>query len=99
MAVARRGPAAGLVAHSDRGSQYASDHYRSELGRLGMTCSTSGVGQRWDDAVVEGTFRQIKRELVHHERDATRASIFEYVEVFYHRVRRHSNVGYVSPDE
>ena len=103
MAVARRGPAAGLVAHSDRGSQYASDHYRSELIRLGMVCSMSGVGQCWDNAVVESTFGQIKRELVHHERYATRdearASIFEYVEVFYNRVRRHSTLGYVSPDE
>ena len=103
MAVSRRGPAAGLVAHSDRGSQYASDHYRSELGRLGMVCSMSGVGQCWDNAVVESTFGQIKRELVHHERYATReearASIFEYVEVFYNRVRRHSTLGYVSPAE
>ncbi len=103
MAVARRGTAAGLVAHSDRGSQYASGHYRSELSRRGMACSMSGVGQCWDNAVVESTFGQIKRELVHHERYATRdearASIFEYVEVFYNRVRRHSTLGYVSPAE
>ena len=103
MAVARRNPAAGLVAHSDRGSQYASDHYRTELGRLGATCSMSGVGQCWDNAVVESTFGQLKRELVHHERYATRdearASLFEYVEVFYNRVRRHSTLGYVSPAE
>ena len=103
MAVSRRGPAAGLVAHSDRGSQYASDHDRSELSRLGATCSVSGVGQCRDNAVVESTFGRIKRELVHHERYATRdearASIFEYVEVFYNRVRRHSTLGYVSPAE
>ena len=103
MAVARRGPAAGLVAHSDRGSQYASDHDRSELSRLGMTCSTSGVGQCWDNAAVESTFAQVKRELVHHERYATRAearaSLFESVEVFDNRVRRHSTLGYVSPAE
>ena len=102
-AVARRRPRPGLVAHSDRGSQYASDHYRSELGRLGATCSMSGVGQCWDNAVVESTSGQIKRELVHHERYATRdearASIFDYVEVFYNRVRRHSTLGYVSPAE
>ena len=72
MAVARRGPAAGLVAHSDRGSQYASDHDRTELSRLGATCSMSGVGQCRDNAVVESTFGRIKRELVHHERYATR---------------------------
>ncbi len=103
MAVARRGPAAGLVAHSDRGSQYASDQYRSELIRLGMVCRMSGVGQCWDNAVVESTFGQIERELVHHGRYATRdearASIFESVEVFYNRVPRHSTLGYVSPDE
>ena len=97
------GVAASLVAHSDRGSQYASDHDRSELSRLGATCSTSGVGQCRDDAVVESTFGQIKRELVHHERYATRdearASIFESVEVFDNRVRRHSTLGSVSPAE
>ena len=103
VAVARRRPRPGLVAHSDRGSQYASDHDRSELSRSGMTCSTSGVGQCWDDAVVESTFGSLKRELVHHERYATRAearaSLFEYVEVFYNRVRRHSTLGYVAPAE
>jgi len=103
MAVARRGPAAGLVAHSDRGSQYASEHYRRVLSAEGMTCSMSGVGQCWDNAVVESTFGSLKRELVHHEsyatREEARASIFEYVEVFYNRVRRHSTLGYVSPAE
>ncbi len=103
MAVSRRGSAAGVVAHSDRGSQYASGHYQRALGAEGMTCSMSGVGQCWDNAVVESTFGQLKRELVHHEtyatRDEARASIFEYVEVFYNRVRRHSTLGYISPDE
>ena len=103
MAVSRRGPAAGVLAHSDRGSQYASDHYQRVLGAAGMTCSMSGVGQCWDNAVAESTFGQIKRELVHHEtyatRDEARASIFEYIEVFYNRVRRHSTLGYISPDE
>ena len=103
MAVRRRGPAAGLVAHSDRGGQYASDHDRSELRRLGMRCSMSGVGPCWDNAVVESTFGQRKRELVHHEtyatREEARASLFEYVEVFYNRVRRHSTLGSVSPAE
>ena len=101
MAVARRGSRPGLVAHSDRGSQYASDHYRSELGRRGMVCSMSGVGQRWDNALVKSTFAQVKRELVHHEtyatREEARASLFDYIEVFYNRVRRHSTLGYVSP--
>ena len=91
----------GLVAHSDRGSQYAGDHDRAELARRGMVCSTSGVGQCWDNAVVESTFGQIKRELVHREdyatRDEARASLFEYIEVFYNRERRHSALGYVAP--
>ena len=68
-----------------------------------MTCGMSGVGQCWDDAVVEGTFGSLKRELVRHERYATRAearaSLFEYVEVFDNRVRRHSTLGYVAPAE
>ena len=103
MAVSGRNPAAGLVAHSDRGSQYASEHYRRRLSEGRITGSMSGVGQCWDNAVVESTFGQIKRELVHHEtyatRDEARASIFEYVEVFYNRVRRHSTLGYVAPAE
>ena len=63
----------------------------------------SGVGQCWDNAVVESTFGSLKRELVHHEsyatREEARASVFEYVEVFYNRVRRHSTLGDVSPVE
>lgn len=103
LAVSRRRPPTGLVAHSDRGSQYASDHYQTELRRRGLVCSMSGVGQCWDNAVVESTFGSLKRELVHHEsyatRDEARASVFEYIEVFYNRVRRHSTLGYVSPAE
>ena len=103
MAVSRRGPGAGLVTHSDRGSQYASDHYQAELRRRGMVCSMSGVGQCWDNAVVESTFGRLKRELVHHEtyatRERARARVFEYIEVFYNRVRRHSTLGDVAPEE
>ena len=103
MAVSRRGPGAGLVAHSDRGSQYASDHFQSELRRHQMVGSMSGVGQCWDNAVIESTFGRMKVELVHHEsyatRDEAKASIFEYVEVFYNRGRRHSTLGYLTPDE
>jgi putative transposase len=103
MAVRRRLPGDGLVAHSDRGSQYASDHYRRVLGRHGITCSMSRVAQCWDNAPVESFFASLKRELVHDERYTTReqarASIFEYVEAFYNRVRRHSSLGYLSPVE
>jgi putative transposase len=103
MAVRRRLPGAGLVAHSDRGGQYASDHYRSLLRRHGITCSMSRAAQCWDNAPVESLFASLKRELVHDERytsrDQARASIFEYVEAFYNRVRLHSSLGYVSPAE
>jgi putative transposase len=103
MAVRRRLPGDGLVAHSDRGSQYASDHYQRVLGRHGITCSMSRVAQCWDNAPVESFFASLKRELVHDERytsrEQARASIFEYVEAFYNRVRRHSSLGYVSPEE
>jgi transposase InsO family protein len=103
MAIRRRLPGEGLVAHSDRGSQYASEHYRGLLGRHGITCSMSGVAQCWDNAPVESFFATLKRELVHDARYATRAqaaaSIFEYVEAFYNRVRRHSSLGYQSPTE
>jgi transposase InsO family protein len=103
VAVARRRPRPGLVAHSDRGSQSAGDHDRSELSRLGLACRTSGVGQCRDNAVAESTFGRLKREVVRHERYATRAearaSLFESVEVFDDRVRRHSTLGSVAPAE
>ena len=103
MAVSRRGQVAGVIAHSDRGSQYASDHFQSELSRHQMVGSMSGVGQCWDNAVVESTFGRMKVELVHHARYATRdeakASLFESIEVFYNRVRRHSTLEYLTPDE
>jgi transposase InsO family protein len=103
MAVRRRLPEPGLLAHSDRGSQYASDHYQRLLGRHGIACSMSGVAQCWDNAPVESFFASLKRELVHHEKYTTRAearaSIFEYIESFYNRVRRHSSLGYLSPEQ
>jgi transposase InsO family protein len=103
MALDRRRPGTGLLAHSDRGSQYASEHYQGVLARQGITCSMSGVAQCWDNAPVESFFATLKRELVHDEkyttREAAKASIFEYVEVFYNRVRRHSSLGFVSPAE
>jgi len=103
MAVRRRVPGEGLLAHSDRGSQYASDHYQRLLGKHGITCSMSGVAQCWDNAPVESFFASLKRELVHHERYTTReeakASIFEYIEAFYNRARLHSSLGYLSPEE
>jgi len=103
MAVAQRFPDAGLLAHSDRGSQYASEHYQRALAGHGITCSMSRVGNCYDNAPMESFFASLKKELVHHEDyptiEAARASLFEYIEVFYNRVRRHSSLGYVSPVE
>jgi len=103
MAIRGRVPGENLLAHSDRGSQYASEHYQGVLGRHGIGCSMSGVAQCWDNAPVESFFGKLKGELVDHEsytsRGQARASIFEYIEAFYNRVRRHSSLGYVSPEE
>jgi transposase InsO family protein len=103
MAVARRLPGEGLLAHSDRGSQYASEHYQRLLGKHGIQCSMSGVGQCWDNAPMESFFASLKKELVHHEdyrtRALARASIVEYIEMFYNPKRRHSSLGYLSPAE
>jgi putative transposase len=102
MALRRRLPAEGLVAHSDRGSQYASEHHRGILARHGIECSMSRVAQCWDNAPVESFFASLKRELVHDEkytsRDQAKASLFEYIEAFYNRVRLHSSLGFLSPE-
>jgi len=103
MAITRRRPDAGLLAHSDRGSQYASEHYQRVLSADGIVCSMSGVGQCWDNAPVESFFGHLKCEIASGEmfatRDQARAEIFEYLEVFYNRVRLHSSLGFLSPDE
>jgi putative transposase len=103
MAVQRRRPDAGLLAHSDRGSQYASEHYQRVLRAEGIVCSMSGVGQCWDNAPMESFFGRLKCEIESGEmfatRDQARAEIFEYLEVFHNRVRRHSSLGFVSPEE
>jgi putative transposase len=103
MAVQRRLPDAELLAHSDRGSQYASEHYQQLLARHGITCSMSRRADCWDNSPMESFFASLKKELVHHEdyrtREEAQASIFEYIEVFYNRKRRHSTLGYQSPAE
>jgi transposase InsO family protein len=104
MAVARRGPPPpGLLHHSDRGSQYAADDYQRLLAAHGITCSMSGRGDCWDNAVMESFWATLKTELVHLQqyatRDEARRSIFEYVEVFYNRTRLHSALGYLSPEQ
>jgi transposase InsO family protein len=103
MALARRSPGEGLLHHSDRGVQYASEDYRHLLQSHGIECSMSGRGDCWDNAVIESFWGTLKTELVNHERYATRdqarASIFEYIEVFYNRQRLHSSLGYLSPEQ
>jgi len=88
--------------HSDRGSQYASTEFRAVLAANGLTASMSRKGECWDNAVVESFFGTMKTELgdpVWESRDAARAAIFEYIEVWYNRKRRHSTLGYVSPKQ
>lgn len=101
MAVRRRRPDEGLVAHSDRGSQYASDHHQLLLGRYGIECSMSGKGQCRDNAPMGPFFASLKKELAHDAGFATRgearAAVFEYTEAFYDNQRLHPSLGYVSP--
>lgn len=103
MAVSRRLPGEGLVVHSDRGSQYASEHYQRLLAGHGIMCGTSRRANCWDDAPMESVFATLEKELVHDEDYATReeagASLFECIEVFYNRVRRHSSLGDRPPVE
>lgn len=103
MALSRRRPAAaGLVHHSDRGVQYACGRYRDLLADNGMLCSMSRAGNCYDNAVMESFWGTLKTELIYHEdyrtREEAMASIFEYIEVFYNRKRRHSALGYASPE-
>jgi putative transposase len=101
MAWFRRRPAPGLIHHSDRGSQYASEAFQSKLTEYGMTCSMSRKANCWDNAPTESFFNSLKNERVHGRRYATRAEavadLFDYIEAFYNRSRRHSTLGYTSP--
>jgi putative transposase len=102
MAVARRKPGAGLVHHSDRGVQYACELYRSLLSEHGIQCSMSRPGNCYDNAVAESFFGTFKTELAnrarYRTREGARSSIFEWIECWYNRRRRHSSLGYVSPE-
>ena len=103
MALHRRRPAAGLMVHSDRGVQYACQDYQGVLARNQLVCSMSRRGNCYDNAITESFHGTLKTEWVYHERYATREearqSIFEYIEVFYNRQRRHSALGYQSPQK
>lgn len=103
MAWFRRKPAPGLIHHSDRGSQYASGAFQARLKEYGMQCSMSRKGNCWDNAPSESFFNSLKNERVHGTRYGTRAAaradLFDYIEPFYNRKRRHSTLGYASPEK
>ncbi len=100
--IRRPDPFAGLVCHSDRGSQYASGDYQRLLSGHGIRCSMSRKGNCYDNAPVESFFASLKRELIHRSRFASReearTAIFEWIEGWYNRKRRHSALGYMSPE-
>ncbi len=101
MALVRRRPQAGLLHHSDRGCQYTSHTYRQRLSQVGTVLSMSRKGNCWDNAAVESFFGSLKEECVgstiYPSHEQARQALFEYLEVYYNRQRRHSTLGYVSP--
>jgi putative transposase len=103
MALFGRAPTRGLIHHSDRGCQYTSQAYRDALRTRAIVCSMSRRGDCWDNAVVESFFASLKLELIHRRsfrtREEARLAIFDYIEIFYNRQRRHSYLGYMSPEE
>ena len=102
MAIRQRRPQSSLLHHSDRGVQYACGDYQNLLKEQGITASMSRTGNCYDNAVTESFFGTLKTEHVHHQqfqsRDQARSSVFEWIEVFYNRQRRHSSLGYLSPE-
>ena len=102
-ALKQRRPQKGLICHSDRGSQYASGDYQRQLSDAGVVCSMSRKGNCWDNAPMESFFASLKRELVHRRRfksrEEARQAIFWWIEVWYNRKRRHSALGYISPEQ
>jgi len=101
MAYSSRRPEGGVIFHSDRGSQYASGGFKRSLMQKGFIASMSGKGNCYDNAYAESFFHTIKVEevyaSVYRTRQEAKSSIFEYIEVFYNRVRKHSRLGYISP--
>jgi transposase InsO family protein len=100
-AVATKRPVKGLLHHSDRGSQYCSQEYRSLLGQFGLEASMSGSGNCFDNAPMESFWGTLKQELVHHRHYRSRweamEDITEYIEIFYNRQRLQARLGYLSP--
>ena len=103
MAIGRRDLRQDVLVHSDRGVQYRGNEYQGLLKAHGIQCSMSRKGNCWDNAVMESFFSRLKVELiyaaVYKTVDDVRTAIFEYIEMFYNRVRRHSAVGYLSPHD
>jgi putative transposase len=103
MALAQRRPPRGLIHHSDRASQYGCAEYQQLLAAYGIRGSMSRRGDCWDNAVAESFFASLKLELIYQvrwpSRAAARTALFEYLELFYNRQRRHSSLGYLSPAE
>ena len=103
MACSARDPAPGLIFHSDRGSQYASEEFRRWLDACKFRSSMSRKGNCWDNACAESVFSTLKTELVYtrkyRSREEAKRDIFEYIEVFYNRFRRHSTLGNVSSEK
>jgi putative transposase len=102
MAIHRRNPSAGLIHHSDRGAQYTALSFGKKLEESGIVPSMSRVGSALDNAISESFISTLKSEIGasrYPDRQTARASIFEFIELFYNRVRRHSSLGYLSPAE
>jgi putative transposase len=103
MAIEHRKPPPGLVHHTDRGSTYTSEKYRTVLSDNSMVSSMSRKGNCWDNAVSESFFGSLKNELTHWKNyqncDQARADIFRYIEIFYNRQRLHQTLDYVSPTD
>jgi putative transposase len=103
MAVARRQPEAGLIHHSDQGSQYVSLAFGQTARDQGIAVSMGSKGDCFDNAVAESFFATLKKELVNRDswpaRDELRTAVFDYIEIFYNATRRHSTLGMLSPDE
>jgi transposase InsO family protein len=103
MAVRRQKPEPGLIFHSDRGVQYASKVFRKEIDRYGFRQSMSRKGDPYDNAVAENFFSCLKCECIHlchfHARNDAKAAVFRYIEAFYNRIRPHSGIGWMAPND
>ena len=103
MALSCRDMGTDILLHSDRGVQYRGHEYQNALKNNGILCSMSRTGNCWDNAVMESFFSRLKVELIYAENyktaEETYAGVFDYIELFYNRQRRHSAIGYISPNE